>query len=125
MILERFDGPACPRCGCCDTRVSQEPQVVAAARPDAPGWPVPGVAKCGHCGYRFSFQAEKEEPERPVYAPKAKCPTCGKRDTYVASSPKPEGAIRVRYHKCNRCQTNFKTTGEADEDEPVSVKMSA
>lgn len=59
--LDRCDGPECPRCGCRDCFVLQEPS--------ARGWWASGRARCRHCGTPFGFRAVGDAIEPPVSPP--------------------------------------------------------
>ena len=56
MILQRCDGPSCPRCGCRDTEILK----------DAPpmGWWSTGRARCRHCARVFDFRRESRDERR-------------------------------------------------------------
>ncbi len=117
MLLERCDGPECPRCGCQDAEILVEP-------PPNPGstWFARGRARCRHCNLRFSFRelpgGATPEPEAeadhgcPTYPVKA-CPECGSDRVLVTSTRRP-----IRHHKCPTCGLRFKSI------EPVTEKTS-
>lgn len=74
MLLERCNGPACPRCGCQDADVLVQPASDAQLRSLHPklvetygtaSWFSGGNARCKHCGLRFNFRALPEPPEEP------------------------------------------------------------
>ena len=54
--LTKCDGPACPQCGCTDSRI------ITPAR----GGVAHGVAICGFCGRRFSFTVPTETAGSPA-----------------------------------------------------------
>lgn len=133
-LLERCNGPECPRCGCQDAKILQAP---------APGakswWADSGRARCQHCGIVFSFReiapvetesgrpraesgepnAEKgtepipdsrspipdpPDPDRGIVYHVIRCPICNSDQVRITRVARP-----VRYHKCKACQHNFKS----------------
>ena len=124
--LQLTDGPACPRCGCRDSRILQMPTV------DPTSWyaraTATGRARCNHCGLVFAFrgldpqavdavmasvddlQAAAAPPPKDTAYPVRACPECGSPDVRVKSSPKPKpGSPKIRYHECANCLTCFKS----------------
>jgi len=128
--LRLCDGPPCPRCGCQDVHILQQP---------SPGksWWGGGRARCRHCGRVFCFREIQKPP--PVFQPHeniglgpveshfpgndfgavdppkeeksleikvvavAKCPDCGA--TMKISSTRKD----YRHHKCPKCGKTTKT----------------
>lgn len=127
MLLEKCDGPACPRCGCqdCDIRVS--PKQEAKAGPDlvakygVNNWFATGRARCRNCALVFAFrevsaQAMTNDEARmtndlpksvpadvPLPFPVRQCPRCGSTNLKVTSTRKP-----LRHHKCLDCESQGK-----------------
>lgn len=123
MILQKATGPACPRCGCEDSR--QLPEPPQRRKPKAPGWFAQQRITyranrwaCGHCGLLFT--AESVDQAEAHHEPKANEPEpapvieqttlpvitckCGKK-MRVASTRK-----NVRYYKCE-CGETAKAAG--------------
>ena len=118
-MLEKCDGPACPRCGCQDT----------APHYARNRWGGGSVARrrCRHCACVFvdgprwdqrlqdaqgtpqppQEEAPPAEPQRAngavVYRP-VRCPKCGSTDVKITSTRRP-----VRHHKCRVCEERFKS----------------
>lgn len=121
--LQLANGPACPRCGCRDSRILQTP----VADPTIWYARTLGRARCGHCGLVFAFRgldpqavdavmAAVDDPPAAVPTPKdtaypvRACPECGSPDVRVTSSPKPKpGSPKIRYHECANCLAGFKS----------------
>jgi hypothetical protein len=121
MLLDKCDGPPCPRCGCQDVKILVEPRPAAApaafsgvepSRQAPTQWWPTGRAQCNHCRTRFSFRevaptidAEPELPEESEPQPSAqpaaptKCPQCAGSRFYVYRT---KGAIQ--YRKCKDCK---------------------
>ncbi len=68
-MLSRCDGPACTRCGCCDSEIIKEPVALQTSKGDP--WIVPGRAECGHCGLVFVWLHDegKEEEKQAKWSP--------------------------------------------------------
>lgn len=108
QYLERVVGPACPRCGCEDSRVLDR----------AKWWGrVNCSRRCAACGHQFSApevehatagveMPEAEEPQESasVTFHVIRCPHCGGEKTRVTKTMRP-----VRYHRCRGCGQNFKS----------------
>lgn len=121
--LDLCSGPNCPRCGCNQSKVLQEPSategvyVKAGERRTGLAWFASGRARCGHCGTVFAFREKKAgsaslpqstPTELPATAeartmPVLTCEKCG--ETMKISSTRKT----VRWHKCPRCGATRKT----------------
>lgn len=120
-VLERCDGPPCPRCGCQDSKILQWPN-------DGASWYATGRAECRHCGTRFGFRPARaarrqEDAESTVYPPEidvqepaplsvrpiglaadpTACPQCGGKGLVYRT------VDRQQYRKCGNCGNRFKT----------------
>ena len=119
-MLERCDGPECPRCGCQETTPTY-----ARSR-----WGGGSIArlKCGACGYVFTegprwkdgngdddgANGQSQQDAPPVDTPAAtdgvveyrpvRCPACKSTDVQTTSTRRP-----LRYHKCRACDYRFKS----------------
>jgi transcription elongation factor Elf1 len=130
-LLQKADGPPCPRCGCQDVRIMVLPPAVAdptaalrVAKYGVSQWFAAGRAKCRHCALTFSFRelprpaelldappppaaAESQVPApAPAEAefhpyPVEACPRCGSARVKVTSTRKP-----VRHHACADCRAS-------------------
>lgn len=104
--LELCQGPACPRCGCRDARILQEPA--------AKSWWACGRARCRHCGLVYGFRDTSPSPAPgpaadpapepaaeprtdPATPPPLTCGDCHER-MKVSSTRK-----LFRWYKCPRC----------------------
>jgi hypothetical protein len=119
MLLEKCDGPACPRCGCKDAKILAEPRPVAppeafngletSRQAPAHWWPT-GRARCNHCRLGFSFRElaqpveveedlpEEIEPQTAAPAVLTRCPKCNGRFHVYRT----KGSIQ--YRKCKDCE---------------------
>lgn len=77
MMLDKCDGPACPRCGCQDAKILAEPPqqrapLVSKAQQfyGTASWFAGGRARCKHCGLTFSFRELPSSPEDPPEEPR-------------------------------------------------------
>lgn len=106
MLLEKCSGPPCPRCGCQDVRILQEPPPEQSQGPAT--WWAAGRAVCNHCRTKFAFRErppEELDPPDPLETvalpepepPATKCPKCGGR--YHAYRT----IGQVQYRKCKDC----------------------
>lgn len=98
MLLEKCDGPPCPRCGCTDAEILGEPAAQAPLVSKAQqhygvaSWFAGGRARCRHCGLKFSFRtlpqpADADTPaEDPPEDPRPILHTV-ERDTKSAADP--------------------------------------
>lgn len=102
--LEKCNGPACPRCGCCDA------EIIALPDPEKSTWYGAGRAQCKHCRLIYHFKElpqdcdKKPEANGAVFASDVCCPSCKSQDVIVTST-----RAKVRHHKCRDCNKNFKT----------------
>lgn len=128
ITLGRCDGPACPRCGCCDCRILTHPQ---------PGqtWYASGQARCNHCSTRFSFREVKPSAAAVVVDPSpvqlppteiqshgpfstrvdvmqpvvsimmdpTRCPECGGKGLVKSTQG------NTQYRQCKECGERYKT----------------
>lgn len=127
MLLEKCQGPECPRCGCQDSE-----EVDTRGRW---GGLVLTRRVCRHCGYQWRKkkwgtgreELSGESPESIVESPEptvegngekvdgvpyyvTRCPKCNSRATKIVSSPKAVGDMpRIRRHKCKTCGNTFKS----------------
>ena len=109
-MLQKCDGPACPACGCQDTR-----RYAGRRR-----WTGQEYVQfvCQHCGKVFypedrwqEKSAEQEKTPEPeispggavIYRP-VRCPKCNSLKVKVTSTRRP-----VRHHKCEDCGERFKS----------------
>jgi len=91
-MLERCDGPECPRCGCQDSEILERPPSPTAAS-DAmseaqkhygrTSWFDRGRARCGFCGLVFHFS------ELPADLPPAEIPPPAIQSPPVVETPIP------------------------------------
>lgn len=134
VTLPMANGPDCPRCGCRDCHIKQQP---------LPGrtWYPTGRARCKHCGMFFAFRelptphnapvpvidcSPVQLPPHDIQSPipfstrvdvvlpsvsilidPAKCPDCGS----VAKAYSTKG--RTQYRRCPDCGKRFKTMKDA------------
>jgi len=112
-MLEKCQGPECPRCGCQDTE-----EVFARGRWN--GARLPRLV-CKNCGFQWrkkkwataqgngdTAEAEPSEhaepiPEGVVYHV-IRCPNCNSDQTAITSTRRP-----IRHHKCKQCGNTFKS----------------
>lgn len=119
MLLEKCQGPECPRCGCQDSE-----EVDGRGRW---GGLVLTRRVCKYCGYLWrekkwgqpepsngdngeSTEAQPPIPDAVIWSV-IRCPDCKSRDTRVSSSPKPASPDmpRIRRHECKACGNTFKS----------------
>lgn len=132
--LDRCAGPECPRCGCQQAEILQEPDPELGTK----NWWGTGLARCQHCGMAFHFkpidapripspdQSRVDpprchpltpSPQHPSTPPAGAgvryaattCPNCGSTQTRVTSSPRPVGQTKIRRHQCRECGEKFKS----------------
>lgn len=116
MALERCTGPACPRCGCQDCAILNEPsqavgqQFINSSDPEkvrawgnSPWWGA-GKARCRHCLTEFTFRELPGEPEPDPEPERAddECPKCGAFFKQYTTKG------RVQYRKCTNAACGHK-----------------
>ena len=121
--LDLCDGPACPKCGCQDAEVLQEP------KDPGKNWFGSGRARCNACGRVFHFR-EVPEPQPPVeyqepvvlhqepvvdastgpyqMVRKPLCPRCESERVRVTHT-----LPSLRRYQCKECGERFKREREA------------
>lgn len=52
MLLKKADGPECKDCGC------QDVEIIRDAKPGERVWFKSGLARCKHCGAKFTFREQ-------------------------------------------------------------------
>lgn len=126
MTFERLDlcdGPACPKCGCQDAEILQEPK-----DPQKKSWFGSGRARCNACRRVFHFKpvvdvappVEHHEPvvqhqEPVVDVPavpyqmirKPLCPECNSPKVRVTDT-----RAHLRRYQCKECKARFKRARE-------------
>ncbi len=115
-MLDRCEGPACPRCGC------QDAEILAKPNPGQGAWYGAGRARCKHCQLIYHFkeivtpaasgadlqqEPVRKDPVREI--PIVMCEQC-KTEMKVA---KTEG--KVRRYRCAGCgRTAKRARADAD-----------
>ena len=119
--LERCAGPACPKCGCEDAEILEEPK---SPVPEGGSWWGSGRARCNNCRNVFHFKeippapvVEYQEPvvehQEPILdspgpaefvtVHKPICPGCGSKQVRVTHS-----LPAFRRYQCRDCKRRFK-----------------
>lgn len=102
-MLERCTDPACPRCGCNQSRVVSTAPGLFGGKSEQ--------RACGACGKLFNcLAAEPESADESlagVVFRKLRCPQCHGSNCLVTSSRAP-----IRYHRCGDCGARFKSVEE-------------
>ncbi|MBE3132299.1 MAG: hypothetical protein IMZ55_02415 [Acidobacteria bacterium] len=102
-MLQKLDGPECPRCGCADARL---------VRVERRWGKRSEILRCQHCGETFTPIEPQEDPRPATPAIgyyKVICPKCASPKFQVMST-RQIGNSTVRFHRCEVCGTTGKST---------------
>lgn len=113
-MLERSDGPECPKCGCQASH--QVGGFGYRSQKTATGIETTKLIRhaCDHCGTQFQVPAPPqptEKPDHPYCVPYKSntCPRCESLRTEVVSVRAQTELGKFRYHRCRDCRYTFKT----------------
>jgi len=99
MSFTKADGPACPKCDCCDAKVLRRYNSIVNRRE---------TRRCSHCGFVFSAAVPRNEDEgwngNAVTYASTLCPECKSNNTTITRVSLP-----IRYHVCRQCKLRFKS----------------
>ncbi|MFZ5831450.1 MAG: hypothetical protein ACOY3P_15300 [Planctomycetota bacterium] len=119
-MFTRITGPACPHCGCEDSRILEEQE--QEGRRVEIGEPVVLLRRtytyrqCRLCWRSFEHTTEWEESRQRQEADTGvpyvalRCPVCNSKAVKTTRTMPAAGRARVRYHRCSGCSATFKST---------------
>lgn len=115
-VLERAQGPACPRCGCQDADVRAAPPAAPVVSKSQQhygmaSWFAAGRARCRHCGLLFSFRelpgndtTDQESGDRSQESEEAQPLNAHHAPAPATVSPETK-SLRYPVRQCPHCQS--------------------